>query len=54
VVARPGARDLAEREGLEGIRAALSELIDRVAGSAAEDQGAAERRAEQSYEVDRP
>jgi ribonuclease P protein component len=34
VVARHGARELAEREGLEGIRAALSELIGKVPGAA--------------------
>ena len=50
VVARQGARDLAEREGLEGIRAALSELIDRVVGSSAQDQSAAERPGEQRSE----
>ncbi len=33
VVARHEARSLAEREGLAGIRSALAELIDRVAGS---------------------
>ncbi|HWH96703.1 MAG TPA: ribonuclease P protein component [Baekduia sp.] len=32
VVARPEARELAEREGLEGIRAALGELIGRSMG----------------------
>lgn len=32
VVARPGSGDLAEREGLSGVRAALSELIGRVPG----------------------
>ncbi len=32
VVARHEARSLAEREGLEGIRAALAELIGRAAG----------------------
>jgi ribonuclease P protein component len=32
VVARPEARELAEREGLEGIRAALGELIGRSLG----------------------
>jgi ribonuclease P protein component len=32
VVARPEARDLAEREGLEGLRAALAELVGRSAG----------------------
>jgi len=29
VVARPGAHELAEREGLEGVRAALRELLER-------------------------
>jgi ribonuclease P protein component len=32
VVARPEARELAEREGLEGIRAALGELVGRSVG----------------------
>jgi ribonuclease P protein component len=32
VVARPEARELAEREGLEGVRAALGELIGRSVG----------------------
>jgi ribonuclease P protein component len=32
VVARPEARELAEREGLEGLRAALGELIGRSVG----------------------
>jgi ribonuclease P protein component len=31
VVARPEARELAEREGLAGIRDALSELVDKAA-----------------------
>ncbi len=30
VIARPGAREVAERDGLSGIQAALSELIDKV------------------------
>ena len=34
VVARQGARELAERESLAGIRRALAELIDRVAAPA--------------------
>lgn len=34
VVARPDARELAEREGLAGIRAALDELVEK-AGTAA-------------------
>jgi ribonuclease P protein component len=54
VVARQGARDLAERQGLEGIRAALSELIDRVAGSATRDQGVPERPSEEQCEETRP
>jgi ribonuclease P protein component len=32
VIARSGARELAEREGLSGIQAALAELIDKVPG----------------------
>jgi ribonuclease P protein component len=32
VVARPEARELAEREGLEGVRAALAELVGRWIG----------------------
>ena len=35
VVARPEARELAEREGLEGIRAALADLVGRAAGERA-------------------
>jgi ribonuclease P protein component len=31
VVARPEARELAEREGLDGVRAALAELVDKAA-----------------------
>ena len=31
VVARPEVRDLAEREGLEGVRGALEELLDKAA-----------------------
>jgi ribonuclease P protein component len=34
VVARPDARELAEREGLEGVRAALEELVTKAASSA--------------------
>ncbi len=33
VVAKPEARELAERDGLEGIRSALAELIVRVSGA---------------------
>jgi hypothetical protein len=37
VVARPELRDLAERDGLEGVRGALSELVDKAsAGTEAE------------------
>ena len=35
IVARPETRALAEREGLEGVRRAVSELIERVAGTGA-------------------
>jgi ribonuclease P protein component len=33
VVARPGAHDLAEREGLEGVRGALRELFEKAGGA---------------------
>ena len=32
VVARPDARELAEREGMQGVRVALSELVDQLPG----------------------
>ena len=32
VVARPDARELAERDGMPGVRTALAELVDQVAG----------------------
>jgi ribonuclease P protein component len=32
VVARPEARELAEREGLDGMRTALAELVGRAVG----------------------
>ena len=35
VVARPDSRDLAEREGMPGVRVALAELIDAMGGAAA-------------------
>ena len=35
VVARPDARDLAEREGMNGIRTALAELVDGLGGAPA-------------------
>jgi ribonuclease P protein component len=35
VIARQGAKDLAQRAGLAGIRSALSELVDKVPGVAA-------------------
>ena len=34
VVARPDARDLAEREGAEGVRTVLAELVDGLGGGA--------------------
>src|SRR4051794_919316 len=33
VVARPDARELAERDGMPGVRGALSELVDQLGGS---------------------
>ena len=41
VVARPDARDLAEREGAEGVRTALAELVDALGGSPASEEPAA-------------
>ena len=38
VVARPRARELAEREGLAGIQAALAELIAKVPGADADSE----------------
>jgi ribonuclease P protein component len=35
VVARPDSRDLAEREGADGVRAALAELVDALGGAPA-------------------
>ncbi len=35
VVARPDSRDLADREGMPGVRTALAELIDAMGGSTA-------------------
>jgi ribonuclease P protein component len=40
VVARPEARDLAEREGMAGIRIALGELVDGLAGTTGASPGA--------------
>jgi ribonuclease P protein component len=37
VIARAGAKDLAAREGLAGVQAALAELIDKVSGVAARE-----------------
>lgn len=34
VIARQGARDLAQRDGLAGIQSALAELVDKVPGAA--------------------
>jgi ribonuclease P protein component len=34
VVARPDARELAEREGLQGVRNALDELVEKASGAA--------------------
>jgi ribonuclease P protein component len=38
VIARPGAKEIAERDGLGGIHAALRALIDKVEGVAPGDQ----------------
>ena len=37
VVARPEVRELAEREGLEGVRGALAELVEKSAAGAEGD-----------------
>lgn len=42
VVARPEVRELAERDGLDGVSAALGELIDRAAARDRGEQSAAE------------
>ena len=34
VIARQGAKDLAQREGLAGMQSALGELMDKVPGAA--------------------
>ena len=48
VVARPDSRDLAEREGMPGVRTALAELVDAMSGTktAAEFRDATEPGAE--------
>ena len=43
VVARPAARELAERDGLAGVRAALAELVSKVAGAGAPAREASTR-----------
>jgi ribonuclease P protein component len=40
VVARPDARDLAEREGAGGVRVALAELVDALGGRPAREEPA--------------
>ena len=42
VIARSGAKELAERDGLTGIQAALAELIDKVPGVAAQSTATSE------------
>ena len=39
VVARPDSRELAEREGMPGLRRALAELVDALGAAAADDGG---------------
>lgn len=41
VVARPDARDLAEREGTGGVRGALAELVDAMGGAPGSEQASA-------------
>jgi ribonuclease P protein component len=41
VVARPDAKELAEREGMPGIRAALAELVDALGGRPGDEAPAA-------------
>ena len=52
VVARPDSRELAEREGMPGVRTALAELVDAMSGvkPTAEPRDAAEPGAEGSAE----
>ena len=53
VVARRGIRELVERDGLAGVRGALAELIDKVAGADERDvTRAGERAAAEADEVD--
>jgi ribonuclease P protein component len=40
VVARPDARELAEREGADAVRSTLAELVDALGGSAAREETA--------------
>jgi ribonuclease P protein component len=42
VIARQGARELAERDGLAGIQSALGELVDKVPGAIVADAEAQE------------
>jgi len=44
VVARPAARELAERDGLAGVRAELAELVSKVAGAGAPRDGTRDAR----------
>ena len=46
VVARPDARELAEREGMGGVRTALAELVDGLAGRADGSPGVPTRETE--------
>ena len=52
VIARPGAREVAERDGLSGIHAALSALIDKVDGASAGRQPTGADAAESRRETD--
>ncbi len=53
VIARPGARELAEREGLHGVQSALGALIDKL-DVRSEDEGSLLSGAEQPKSVKAP
>ena len=50
VIARQGAKDLAQRDGLAGIQRALAELVDKVPGAAGSANADAEADAEPAAE----
>ncbi|MGZ4349102.1 MAG: ribonuclease P protein component [Solirubrobacteraceae bacterium] len=52
VIARQGARELAERDGLGGIQAALGELVDKVPGASVAPEGQPARGADPGADED--